>query len=550
MITYKIPDKNTYENYYVTECKLVGADDRADIEVTMVREANILSARCKSDKNFCANKFLMKFRYDYCEDDKIYVNGYQSWTDSFEYGITDKMYAPAPLMKAFLAGPLGRATGISNAGDLPILKFKNAPGKFYGFSYSYVRRGNAIDLIGSLSERTGYTVIEFDVKQNEITVWKDLEGKEFSAGESALADLGFFSGEYGDAFDAYFNAMNIAPFNRKLLTGYTTWYNYYNNIDSEIVSRDLQAIGRLPQKVDIFQIDDGYQRAVGDWLNTDKAKFAEGMKPVAQSIHAKGMLAGIWLAPFAVTKKSFIYKEHRDWLVRNRKGKLVKAGANWGGFYSLDIYNPEARLYVEKVFDTVLSDWGYDLVKLDFLYCACIEPIHGKSRGEIMCDAMDLLRKCCKDKLILGCGVPLAPAFGKVDYCRIGPDISLEWGKKKYDSREGVSVVHAMLNSVFRRHLDGRAFGNDPDVFLLRDNNIRLSREQKKTLAECNKLTGKVLFTSDNVDEYDEEKKKIISKVFDGNVPTILGAEFDDNILRIEYRQKDDIDVFIADMKY
>ena len=44
-----------------------------------------------------------------------------------------------------------------------------------------------------------------------------------------------------------------------------------------------------------------------------------------------------------------------------------------------------------------------------------------------MCDAMDLIRECCQDKLVLGCGVPLMPAFGKVDYCRIGADIHLQW---------------------------------------------------------------------------------------------------------------------------
>ncbi|EKC48560.1 hypothetical protein OBE_15116, partial [human gut metagenome] len=39
-----------------------------------------------------------------------------------------------------------------------------------------------------------------------------------------------------------------------------------------------------------------------------------------------------------------------------------------------------------------------------------------------MCEAMDFLRECVGEKMILGCGVPLMPAFGKVDYCRIGAD--------------------------------------------------------------------------------------------------------------------------------
>ena len=111
------------------------------------------------------------------------------------------------------------------------------------------------------------------------------------------------------------------------------------------------------------------------------------------------------------------------------------------------------------------------MVKLDFLYAACILPIHNKTRGEIMCDAMDLIRECCGDKLVLGCGVPLMPAFGKVDFCRIGADAGLDWRRHLYINREAVSTCHTVNNSIFRRHLDGRAFMNDPDVFLLRESN-------------------------------------------------------------------------------
>ena len=549
MISYKqINDKQGF--FVIKDCTAQGLSQEAKPEIRVVADRNVLSVYANADKPFAMDKISVILDYAFKSEDKIYVNGYQSWTDSFEYSVKDKMYAPAKFMQAILKGPVGRTSGISNAGDIPILEIKNRTGKFYGFSYGYVRRENEVDIFGSLSERRGYTVIEFDCQSNGITVSVDLKGKKFESGDNLLLQIGLFKGQYNKAFDEYFNAMGIEPKERPLLTGYTTWYNYYNKINIKIVERDLEALSKLPQQIDIFQVDDGYQKAIGDWLNTDISKFPDGMKPVAQKIHSKKMLAGLWLAPFAATKESFIYKEHQDWLVKDEKGKLLKAGANWGGFYSLDIYNPQAREYIKKVFDTILRDWGYDLVKLDFLYCACIIPMHGKSRGEIMCEAMDFLRECCKDKLILGCGVPLAPAFGKVDYCRIGPDISLEWGKRRFDSREGVSIVHAMLNSVFRRHLDGRAFGNDPDVFLLRDTNIRLNNKQKAMLAKCNKLCGKVLFTSDNVDDYDESKHKLLSYVFDRNIPEILKADFDNGIFKVEYKENSVVDVFTADMKY
>jgi hypothetical protein len=45
-----------------------------------------------------------------------------------------------------------------------------------------------------------------------------------------------------------------------------------------------------------------------------------------------------------------------------------------------------------------------------------------------MWEAMDLIRDMVgPEKLVLGCGVPLAAAFRKVDYCRIGSDVAPWW---------------------------------------------------------------------------------------------------------------------------
>ena len=123
----------------------------------------------------------------------------------------------------------------------------------------------------------------------------------------------------------------------------------------------------------------------------------------------------------------------------------------WGGAYTLDIYNPDVRAYIKKVFDTVLNVWGYDMVKLDFLYSECMFPRNGKSRGTIMCEAMEFLRECCGEKLILGCGVPLGAAFGKVDACRISCDVDLTYKGKIYNhihvNNEMLSAQSAINNS-------------------------------------------------------------------------------------------------------
>lgn len=493
---------------------------------------NKLNVIIEPKTDIIITEFTVKYPYHFKADDRIFVNGYQSWTDSFEYTIDGQMQELSKLTEFLVTKSPLKYIGFSKSGDNLFHKFPRQSGIFYGWSYSYVRNGNNVDIFGSLDERCGYTIITFDTKKDCVFISKDLEGVTFND-ETALLSFVFISDAYDKAFDLYFEQMDIRCLENRRRTGYTTWYNYYGNINEKVVLRDLNSISKLNTKIDCFQIDDGYQNAIGDWLDTDKKKFPNGMKSIADSIHKSDMLAGIWLAPFAGTKSSKLFKAHKDWFIKDKNGKPYKTGHNWGGFYSLDIYNPDVRAYLKHVFDVVLNDWGYDLVKLDFLYGACVLPMHNKSRGEIMCDAMDLLRECCGDKLILGCGVPLMPAFGKVDYCRIGSDISLGWKPRKHAIREEVSTVHAVCNTIFRRHLDGRAWKNDPDVFLLRDKNVKTDFEQRKLLARINSVFGSLLFISDNIDEYNSAQLKVLNETF---------TQKDIKIHRAEFVQKDIID--------
>lgn len=507
--------------------------DNCDFSVDVKNDGKILEMTVNPKIALEFVKFEISTPFKFNSSQKIFANGYQSWTVSREY-------SPNEAMDEFNSRKFGieksklNLRGIWGAGDLTWHKYPEKPGVFYGYSYAYIRTGTNLLLLGSLSERAGYTVITFDSAADCIKIEKDLAGVTFNDSRTVLS-LAVLESEYNAVFDEYFALMNIAKPRVKRQCGYTTWYNYYTGVTEKIVNRDLDAIAKLDTKIDIFQIDDGYERTVGDWLEPDKKKFPSGMKAAADNIHNNGMLAGLWLAPFAVTPKSHIFKNHKDWLVRNEKGKYHFASHNWGGFYALDIYNEEVRSYIRKVFDTILSDWGYDMVKLDFLYACSIIPIHGKSRGEIMCDAMDFLRECCDDKIILGCGVPLAPAFGKVDFCRIGADVGLKWQSKPF-SREDVSTQNTLMNTIFRRHLDGRAFLNDPDVFLLRDNNIKMSLAQRKIIAKINSLCGNLLFVSDDVSTYTDEQRQIFVDTVTSEKANITCAEFiKDRIIKIDY---------------
>lgn len=472
--------------------------------------------------------------YEFKADDRLFLNGYQSWTDCREYFPDDKPPYLSPVFKPFIM-----MSSFRSSGDYTFVEYATEPGHFHGFSYGYVRRGAQYDLFASLNERTGYTIFRFNAKENTIVVEKDLDGIAIN-GEYTVLDIVNLRGSMDEVFDKWFALLKIPKATAPVYNGYTTWYNYYPNINDKIVTQDLEALSKVDADIDIFQIDDGYQTNVGDWLSVDAKKFPSGMKVVADKIHKKGMKAGLWLAPFGAQYVSEVAKNHPDWIIRDKKGRPVRCGLNWGGFYALDIENPDAREYIRHFFDVILNDWGYDLVKLDFLYAAAIVPNHNKTRGQLMCEAMDFLRECVGDKQILGCGVPLFPAFGKVDYCRIGADMGLKWNGQTFSHRENVSTVHTLCNSIFRRALDGRAFRNDPDVFLLRDNNMHCTFEQRQIIAKVNKLFGSVLFTSDNVGDYNAAQTETLRETFRKDDIKIENAEFlakSRNIINIDYTQ-------------
>lgn len=469
----------------------------------------------------------------FSDDERVLENGYQSWTDTVEMTKNDRIRKVGLRNKIYMGNPILNAYG-----DGDWRKYDTRKGCFHSYSYTYIRDGAQYEIYGSLNERTGYTIFNFDLNGGKIVVEKNLEGVVCDGDYEALHYVVVKGGEE-EAFDRYFALLSIPAPRVKRNCGYTSWYNYYQNISRPIIERDLQSFAKSPVKMEIFQIDDGYQTAIGDWLSVDRTKFPDGLKPIVERIHAADMKAGLWLAPVAAQMQSRVLAEHPEWFVRDKKGKIVKHGQNWGGYCALDVNLPAVRDHLKHVFDVVCNDWGFDMVKLDFLCSSCFYPRAGKSRGQIMCETMDLLRECVGDKLILGCGVPLFPCFGKVDYCRIGPDMGLSWRDSAYlrmTSREDVTTRYAMCNSVFRRHLDGRAFVNDPDVFLLRDSNIQLSLQQRKIIATVNKLFGNLLFVSDDLAEYDDEKRAFFAKIMADNDFRVADAYLDaDKNMHVEY---------------
>lgn len=503
------------------------------VSLNISTDGNVFSASVKTADEITITDLSAVFEFEFKEEDRIFLNGYQSWTDSYEHDIYGKM-------KGIDHIPFGICDkyAFSQYGDYNFVSYPTDAGSLHGWSYGYIRDIGDFVLMGSLSENSGFTLIETHTFSNEIVFKKDCRGLTVN-GEYDGLKLYFDTGLEKEVFDGYFNELGIKlrP-EAKPIYGYTSWYRHYQNISSAVLRQDLEGLKSQKHKADVFQIDDGWQEHVGDWLCIDYNKFPDGMQPEAELISAAGMLPGIWLAPFVCEESSMVFIEHKDWLAKNDDGTYVRGGSNWSGFYALDLYNDEVRNYLREVFNTIVNQWGFRLLKLDFLYAVCIQPRPDKSRGQIMSDAMDFLRECAGDAFILGCGVPLASAFGKVDYCRIGCDVSLDWDDKPYmrlTHRERISTRTTIMDSVFRRQLNRRAFLSDPDVFVLREDNNSMTTSQKMALGEVNASAGSVLFTSDDVSVYGETEKRIFNGIMRMRNADIISAALDDDELVVSY---------------
>ena len=472
-----------------------------DYKVISEKKANRLSLFVHPKQSIRLTKVVVEIPYTFKASDKLFCNGFQSWSESKTYSIDQAI----PRLRK-LAKPYFQFYGDEHM-------FTAAPPKLYSWTYGYINSENNYHIFGSTQENTAFTLIEYDVQAGVVRMMKICDDIELSH-SFPVFDLYIHEGREKEVFDGYFQAIGKSPKSLKPTFGWTSWYRHYNKISEEKILKDLAAFvdksneAPINETDRIFQIDDGYQSEIGDWLSTSK-DFPNGMTKIANKISANGLVPGIWVAPFVCSKKSKIFANHQDWLLKDPKGKPLRAGYNplWGGwYYALDFYNKQVNDYLTEVFFTLLNKWGFQLIKADFLFAACIAPPPNKSKGQVMFEAMSFLNQLMGQHKLLACGVPLGSTFNLSTYCRIGPDIHLSWdhGLLKFlRKRERVSTIAALRTIIHRRHLDGNVFVNDPDVYIMRAEGHKLSADQQYTIMLIQVLFGNQIFNSDDWQEYD-----------------------------------------------
>ena len=443
--------------------------------------------------------------------DAIFLSGYNSWTDTWERAPKARMRGLARVPRAVVEKWV-----LDGSGDYRFTPEDERPGHQHGFGYGYLRFGETVLFVGSLDEANGFTTIWEGLEEGCLRLCKEMPECELEAGESVeLMGFALCEAALDDAVARWCELAGLKARPASPLVGFSSWYRYYQDITQEKLEDDLAAVSALLETRDlgpclpVFQVDDGYA-AIGDWTSPHTDRFPDGMGAFARKIADKGMVPGLWMAPLVCETDSRLFSEHPDWILRDETGELVKAGSNWSGYYPLDTLNPDARAYIRLALSMVTRSWGFRMLKLDFLFAACMVPHGGLNRGQLMADALDLLRDSVPEGVSFDlCGVPLVSAFGRTEYCRIGPDVSLDWDDVPYMRllhRERVSTKRSLGNTRGRSHLDGRVFRNDPDVFFLR-HDVKLTEGQRRDLVGADAALGGMFLTSDDVGAWDDMQR-------------------------------------------
>jgi alpha-galactosidase len=461
----------------------------------------------------------------------FFSNGWQSW--SFTGTLGDDQRYPATRLP-YLGSPIWYNPGT------PLLRKR---GQFASDMFGVLgdRQHRTGILAGFLSQKQHFGSLEAttDSIYPALALWANGDHALLEPGSQMRTDwavIQFVGIDDPDPLAPYLEAVarehSLPTFvtssgrGEGLRLGWCSWYQYFQDISAEKMQHNLQAACEMQPALplDLFQIDDGFQAQVGDWLEFSPG-FPQGVAPLAREIRKAGFTPGLWLAPFIVHPKAKLKKEHPDWLLRNRRGRPVNVGFIWNTLNTaLDLTHPEALAYTQKVVHTAAHEWGFSFLKLDFLYAAVTDGRYRdrtKTRAQVLRMGLETIREAAGPEThLLGCGVPLGSAIGLFDSMRIGPDVDQRWkpylahsGSLLYKEFSVPSARNAIQNTLTRAPLHLRWWVSDPDCLLVRPDSL-LTLPEIHSLATTIALTGGPLLLSDDLlVDFPEERMRITEQL-------------------------------------
>lgn len=305
------------------------------------------------------------------------------------------------------------------------------------------------------------------------------------------------------------------------------WCNWFYTLDhyseDEILQNAAFAANHLkPYGLEYIQIDEGYQKWHGNWEGN--ARFPHGMKWLAQKIKSYGLKPGIWISPFVVSDTASIIKQHPDWFLKNEDGSLKRIGPwpseNTDWFksespkrYGLDITNPGAEKWFTDLIDTIANNWGYEMIKIDFVAWTVFSANHfydpSYTPAQVYRKAFEIMRKVAGNQChLLDCG-PGNITAGLTNGMRIEYDQN--YGYRADAWKQYFIGPSSSAGAMGKRYyFHNVAWVNDADHICI----DMLSPQQSQAVASLIALSGGNTMSGDRLLTLDASKLEILTKVF------------------------------------
>jgi alpha-galactosidase len=441
----------------------------------------------------------------------FFSTGWQSWTFSGTLGSDERM----PRSRL---GPITSPMAVNHGSHLPRQR-----GSFTSDMFGVIGdRHHRVGLLaGFISQREtfGGLDVHLDASNPYVCLWSNGDGMQLEPGRSFSTDwacLQFVDLDDEVPLEPYLDAVTRENNARRISIspiGWCSWYYFFNSVTQDDILSNLRWVEdkRDAVPIDIIQIDDGFQAEVGDWLKRDVRSFPMGMAQLSEQIREAGFMPGLWLAPFIAKPGAQLVRDNPEWILRNRWRLPTNPGFTFGTFSrALDVSHPSFLEYLQELILKITHEWGYDYLKLDFLYAGALPGVRfddTQTRAQALNKALSVIRQSAGEKvLLLGCGCPLGSGVGIFDLMRIGPDVAPTWSpsyrgvKFPFTNEPGFpSARNAMQAAINRGFLHRKWWVNDPDCLLIRDRESQLTEAEVQSLATVISLSGGSLFTSDDL---------------------------------------------------
>ena len=273
--------------------------------------------------------------------------------------------------------------------------------------------------------------------------------------------------DYHWQLEAYGRAIRVlhnARVSKPAPWGWWSWTAYYYGLtggaaltNAEWLAQNLKSYG-----YDLFHIDEGYEYANGEFITPNAALYPKGVRTLGYQATSMGLRFGMWIAPFRVSPRSYVYESHPEWLVHDAKGKPIQMGFVQDGrdpLYVLDTTHPGAQDYLRQTYRVLSREWNVRYLKMDFMDDTAIEGYHYRpntSAIEALQIGLRIIREATgPDVLLDKDGSPMLAAVGYTDLGRTSTDTGHSYKGTKEDA-VGIAA---------RYYMNGNFYGADPDAF-------------------------------------------------------------------------------------